>query len=188
MTVGGEFENTNITLARLKLLVPMVLVVIFLLLYWNFGSLLHTLLILLNIPFSLVGGVVALKSFGEFLSIPASIGFIALFGVAIQNGVLLLSFVREQESAGKSPEEAIRVAARRRLRPVLMTALVGGIGIVPLLLSSGTGANIQRPLAAVVVGGLASSTAMTLLVLPAVYLVVRGGRGKGKRPAGEGEI
>ena len=188
MTVGGEFENTNITLARLKVLVPLVLVVIFLLLYWNFGSLLHTLLILLNIPFSLVGGVVALKSFGEFLSIPASIGFIALFGVAIQNGVLLLSFVREQESAGRSPEEAIRVAARRRLRPVLMTALVGGIGIVPLLLSSGTGANIQRPLAAVVVGGLASSTAMTLLVLPAVYLVVRGRRGEGKRAAGEGNF
>ena len=165
------------TLARLEILVPLVLLVIFLLLFWNFDSLLHTLLILLNIPFSLVGGVVALKLFGEFLSIPASIGFIALFGVAIQNGVLLLSFAREQERAGKPPEEAIRTAARRRIRPVLMTALVGAIGIVPLLLSSGTGANIQRPLASVVVGGLVSSTAMTLLVLPAVYLLACRGRG-----------
>ena len=183
ISVGGEFENTNMTLARLEILVPLVLLVIFLLLFWNFDSLLHTLLILLNIPFSLVGGVVALKLFGEFLSIPASIGFIALFGVAIQNGVLLLSFVREQERVGKAPEEAIRTAARRRIRPVLMTALVGAIGIVPLLLSSGTGANIQRPLASVVVGGLVSSTAMTLLVLPAIYLLASGRKKDPSLPA-----
>jgi cobalt-zinc-cadmium resistance protein CzcA len=172
LSIGGEFENTNITLDRLKLLVPLVLVVIFLLLYWNFGSILYTALILLNIPFSLLGGALALKGFGEYLSIPASVGFIALFGVAIQNGVLLLSFAKEERERGASPLEAIRTAAGRRLRPVLMTALVGSMGIVPLLLSTGTGANVQRPLAAVVAGGLVSSTAMTLLVLPAVYVLV----------------
>jgi cobalt-zinc-cadmium resistance protein CzcA len=172
LSVGGEFENTNLTMERLRLLVPVVLLVIFLLLMWNFGSLGYTLLILLNIPFSLVGGVVALKLFGEYLSIPASVGFIALFGVAIQNGVLLLSFAKEEEGKGRFPREAIRSAALRRIRPVLMTALVGAIGIFPLLLSTGTGANIQRPLAAVVVGGLVSSTAMTLLVLPAIYDLV----------------
>ncbi len=172
LSVGGEFENTNLTMERLRLLVPVVLLVIFLLLMWNFGSLGYTLLILLNIPFSLVGGVVALKLFGEYLSIPASVGFIALFGVAIQNGVLLLSFAKEEEGKGRIPREAIRSAALRRIRPVLMTALVGAIGIFPLLLSTGTGANIQRPLAAVVVGGLVSSTAMTLLVLPAIYDLV----------------
>jgi cobalt-zinc-cadmium resistance protein CzcA len=172
LSIGGEFENTNITMGRLKLLVPLVLTVISLLLFWNFRSFLYTALILLNIPFSLVGGVLALKGFGEYLSIPASVGFIALFGVAIQNGVLLLSFAKEQEEQGHSPLEAIRNAAGRRIRPVLMTALVGTMGIVPLLLSTGTGANVQRPLAAVVVGGLISSTAMTLLVLPAVYVLV----------------
>ncbi len=184
LSVGGEFENTNLTLSRLRLLVPVVLLGIFLLLMWNFGSIGYTLLILLNIPFSLVGGVVALKSFGEYLSIPASVGFIALFGVAIQNGVLLLSFAMEEENKGRPPREAIRSAALRRIRPVLMTAIVGAIGILPLLLSSGTGANIQRPLAAVVVGGLISSTAMTLLVLPAVYDLVfspRDPRYRGKR-------
>ncbi len=172
MEVGGEFENTNLTMARLRILVPVVLLGIFLLLYWNFGSFLYTLLILLDIPFSLVGGAVALKAFGEYLSIPASVGFIALFGVAIQNGVLLLSFAREEQDKGRSAGEAIRTAALRRIRPVLMTALVGAIGIIPLLLSTGTGANIQRPLASVVVGGLISATAMTLLVLPAVYVLV----------------
>lgn len=176
MKIGGEFENTNITLDRLTLLVPLVLLLIFLLLYWNFGSLRYTLLILLNIPFSLVGGVLALKAFGEYISIPASVGFIALFGVAIQNGVLLLSFAKEEEERGRSPEESVRRAASRRIRPVLMTAMVGALGIVPLLLSTGTGANVQRPLAAVVVGGLASSTAMTLLVLPAVFVFVTGPR------------
>jgi len=174
LTIGGEFENTNITMERLRLLVPLVLICIFLLLYWNFGSFTYTTLIFLNIPFSLVGGVMALKAFGEYLSIPASVGFIALFGVAIQNGVLLLSFAKEEEGRGVPPAEAIRTAAFRRIRPVLMTALVGAMGIVPLLLSTGTGANVQRPLAAVVVGGLISSTAMTLLVLPAVYVLVLG--------------
>jgi cobalt-zinc-cadmium resistance protein CzcA len=169
---GGEFQNTRITLDRLRILLPLTLVLVFILLYGNFRSLLYTMLILLNIPFSLVGGVLALRSFGEYLSVPASIGFIALFGVAIQNGVLLLSFAQEAQRQGDSPEQAIVRAATRRVRPVMMTALVGSLGILPLLLSHGTGANVQRPLAAVVTGGIFSSTLMTLLVLPSVYLLV----------------
>lgn len=168
---GGEFQNTQITLNRLKILLPLVLVLVFILLYGNFHSFSYTLLILLNIPFSMIGGILALRSFGEFLSVPASIGFIALFGVAIQNGVLLLSFAQESQRRGESPEQAIIHAAIRRVRPVIMTALVGTLGILPLLLSHGTGANIQRPLAAVVTGGIFSSTLMTLLVLPSVYLL-----------------
>lgn len=171
---AGEFQNTQITMNRLKYLVPLTLVLVFVLLYWNFRSIEYSLLILLNIPFSLVGGIIALRGFGEYLSVPASIGFIALFGVAVQNGVLLLSFAQEGEKRGLPPEEAIIGAASRRVRPVLMTALVGTLGIVPLLVSHGTGANIQRPLAAVVVGGLFSSTLMTLLVLPSIFLFVKG--------------
>ncbi|MHB8423276.1 MAG: efflux RND transporter permease subunit [Leptospirales bacterium] len=172
---GGEFQNTQITMNRLKILVPLTVLLVFVLLYWNFRSISYSLLILLNIPFSMVGGVLALRGFGEFLSVPASIGFIALFGVAVQNGVLLLSFAQEAERQGFSPEEAVKRAASRRVRPVIMTALVGTLGILPLLLSNGTGANVQRPLAAVVVGGIFSSTLMTLLVLPSVYLLVRTG-------------
>lgn len=172
---GGEFQNTLITMARLKILVPLTVILVFVLLFWNFRSITYSLLILLNIPFSMVGGILALRGFGEFLSVPASIGFIALFGVAVQNGVLLLSFAQEAERHGFSPEEAINRAASRRVRPVLMTALVGTLGILPLLLSTGTGANVQRPLAAVVVGGVFSSTLMTLLVLPSVYLLVKRG-------------
>ncbi len=174
---GGEFQNTRITLDRLRILLPLALILVFILLYGNFGSLLYTFLILLNIPFSLVGGVLALRSFGEYLSVPASIGFIALFGVAIQNGVLLLSFAQEAQRQGDSPEQAIIRAATRRVRPVMMTALVGSLGILPLLLSHGTGANVQRPLAAVVTGGIFSSTLMTLLVLPSVYLLAMRIRG-----------
>lgn len=172
---GGEFQNTLITMARLKILVPLTVILVFVLLFWNFRSITYSLLILLNIPFSMVGGILALRGFGEFLSVPASIGFIALFGVAVQNGVLLLSFAQEAERHGFSPEEAINRAASRRVRPVLMTAIVGTLGILPLLLSTGTGANVQRPLAAVVVGGVFSSTLMTLLVLPSVYLLVKRG-------------
>ncbi len=175
---AGEFQNTQITMNRLKYLIPLTLLLVFVLLYWNFRSMEYSLLILLNIPFSLIGGIVALRALGEYLSVPASIGFIALFGVAVQNGVLLLSFAQDAEKRGSPPEEAIIVAASRRVRPVLMTALVGALGIVPLLLSHGTGANIQRPLAAVVVGGLISSTLMTLLVLPSIYLLVKGMRNR----------
>ncbi len=173
---GGEFQNTEITMARLKVLVPFTVLLVFVLLFWNFRSVSYSLLILLNIPFSMIGGILALRGFGEFLSVPASIGFIALFGVAVQNGVLLLSFAQEAERQGFSPEEAIIRAASRRVRPVIMTALVGTLGILPLLVSTGTGANVQRPLAAVVVGGIFSSTIMTLLVLPSVFMMVKRGR------------
>ncbi|MHB1286181.1 MAG: efflux RND transporter permease subunit [Leptospirales bacterium] len=169
---GGEFQNTEITMARLKVLVPFTILLVFVLLFWNFRSLSYSLLILLNIPFSMIGGILALRGFGEYLSVPASIGFIVLFGVAVQNGILLLSFAQEAERQGFSPEEAIVRAASRRVRPVIMTAMVGTLGIIPLMISHGTGANIQRPLAAVVVGGVFSSTLMTLLVLPSVYLLV----------------
>jgi len=172
ISYAGEFQNTQITMARLKILVPLTLMIVFMLLYWNFRSLSYSFLILLNIPFSLTGGVLALLLSHEYLSIPASIGFIALFGVAVQNGVLLLSFAKDAREKGAGVFDAIVEAGNRRVRPVLMTALVGGLGILPLLLSHETGANIQRPLAAVVMGGLVSSTAMTLLVLPAIYSIV----------------
>ncbi len=179
ISYAGEFQNTQITMNRLKILVPLTLLLVFILLYWNFRSLAYSFLILLNIPFSLTGGVLALLLSHEYLSIPASIGFIALFGVAVQNGVLLLSFAKDAKDKGATTLEAITQAGTRRVRPVLMTALVGGLGILPLLMSHETGANIQRPLAAVVMGGLVSSTLMTLLVLPAIYSILFGRKEQG---------
>jgi cobalt-zinc-cadmium resistance protein CzcA len=154
---------------RLFVIIPLTLILIFLLLYMTFGSLKNALLIIMNIPFALVGGIVALFVSGQYLSVPASVGFIALFGVAVLNGVVLVSCFNQLRQEGASLDEAIRKGTDLRLRPVLMTASVTMLGLVPLLLASGTGSEIQRPLAVVVIGGLITSTLLTLIVLPTLY-------------------
>ena len=150
-------------------MIPLTLLLLFLFLYANFQSLGSATLILLNIPLALVGGVVALAVSGENLSVPASVGFIALFGIALENGMVLVSYLNQLVEEGVSIEDASKQAAVRRLRPVLMTALTTALGLFPLLFSTGTGSEVQRPLATVVVGGLVTSTVLTLLVIPAVY-------------------
>jgi cobalt-zinc-cadmium resistance protein CzcA len=169
VTWGGQFENQERAMKRLMIIVPITLLLIFLLLYMTFGSLKNALLIILNIPFALVGGIVALFISRQYLSVPASVGFIALFGVAVLNGVVLVSYFNQLRQEGASLDEAIRKGTALRLRPVLMTASVTMLGLVPLLLTSGTGSEIQRPLAVVVIGGLITSTLLTLIVLPALY-------------------
>jgi len=166
---GGAFENQQRALARLALIVPATIALIFVLLYTAFNSVRHATLILANVPFATIGGVVALAITGQYLSVPSAIGFIAVFGVAMLNGIVLVSFLDELREAGLSLREAVIRGTALRLRPVLMTASVAILGLVPMLLSSRVGAETQRPLAAVVVGGLISSTLLTLLLLPVLY-------------------
>ena len=167
---GGKFEQLESASRRLAITVPVVLLLIFMLLYFNFGSFVPALLISLNVPLAGTGGIVALLLRGLPFSISAGVGFIALFGIAVLNGIVLLTYIIERHSAGTPLEEAVEGGARTRLRPVLMTALVASLGFIPMALSHGAGAEVQRPLATVVIGGLVTSTALTLLVLPAVYL------------------
>ncbi len=176
VTWGGQFENQQRAMQRLAIVVPVALFLIFLLLFTAFNALRHAFLILANIPFALIGGIVALFLSGLYLSVPASVGFIALFGVAILNGVVLVSTFNQLRQEGMTLEEAVRVGSERRLRPVLMTALVASLGLVPLLLATGPGSEVQKPLAVVVVGGLLTSTALTMLVLPALYRWIEGRR------------
>jgi cobalt-zinc-cadmium resistance protein CzcA len=167
---GGSFENMERALGRIKIIVPITIVVIFLLLLSSFSSLKQAALIILNLPFALIGGIVALWVTGEYLSVPASVGFINLFGVAVLNGIVLVSymnFLRRQEGMGI--EQAVMSGCVMRLRPVLMTALVALLGLVPLAFANGIGSEVQRPLAVVVIGGLVSSTFLTLIVLPVLY-------------------
>ncbi|MDN5862558.1 MAG: efflux RND transporter permease subunit, partial [Salinisphaera sp.] len=166
---GGQFELAQAANARLAVVVPITVGLIFLLLFASFGSIKNALLILLNIPLALVGGVVALWISGQALSVPASVGFIALFGVAVLNGVVLVSYLNQLLREGLSIEDASIQGACLRLRPVLMTASVAILGLIPLLFATGAGSEVQRPLATVVVGGLITSTILTLLVLPALY-------------------
>ena len=167
---GGAFENQQRALARLAIIVPITIGLIFLLLYTAFNSLTYATLIIANVPFAIIGGVLALALTGQYVSVPSAIGFIAVFGVAMLNGIVLVSFIHEQRVSRDLPvRDAVREGTLMRLRPVLMTASVAILGLVPMLLSSGVGAETQRPLAAVVVGGLFSSTALTLLVLPVMY-------------------
>jgi cobalt-zinc-cadmium resistance protein CzcA len=166
---GGAFENQQRALARLALIVPATIALIFVLLYTAFNSVRHATLILANVPFATIGGIFALAITGQYLSVPSAIGFIAVFGVAMLNGIVLVSFLDELREAGLSLREAVIRGTALRLRPVLMTASVAILGLVPMLLSSGVGAETQRPLAAVVVGGLISSTLLTLLLLPVLY-------------------
>lgn len=166
---GGEFENQRRAAARLGLVVPAALGLIFLVLFATLRSIRQAALIFANVPFALVGGVLALTAAGEYLSVPASVGFIALLGIAVLNGLVLVSYFNQLVAAGASVEEAVRKGAARRLRPVLMTATIAAFGLVPLLFADGPGSEIQRPLAIVVIGGLITSTALTLVLLPVLY-------------------
>ncbi len=172
LDLAGQFENQLRASKRLGLVVPFALLVIFMILLSTFGSARQALLILSNIPFALIGGVFALFFAGFYLSVPASIGFIALLGLAIMNGLVMVTFFNQLREEGASIEHAVRKGALRRVRPVLMTAILTILGLVPLLLASGPGSEIQKPLAAVVVGGTISSTLLTLLLLPALYRAV----------------
>ena len=178
---GGQFENQQRAAARLALVVPVALALIFLLLFATFGSLRQAALVFANVPFALVGGVFALWLSGEYLSVPASVGFIALLGVAVLNGVVMVTYFNQLLARGMPLAEVVLEGARRRLRPVLMTASIAAFGLVPLLFASGPGSEIQRPLAVVVIGGLITSTLLTLVVLPILY------RRFGVEPAINGE-
>ena len=167
---GGQFENQQRAAARLTIVVPVALALIFVLLFSTFGSVRQALLILSNIPFALVGGIVALWVTGEYLSVPASVGFIALLGIAVLNGVVLVSYFNQLQSEGMKLAEVVVQGAKRRLRPVLMTASITAFGLIPLLFATGPGSEIQRPLAIVVIGGLITATALTLMLLPILYL------------------
>ena len=166
---GGQFENLSEASSRLALLVPLALLLIFALLYTTFSSARLGLFIFLNVPLAVSGGVFALWSRGYPFSISAGVGFIALFGIAVMNGVVLVSSIVQLQSEGMPPAEAARKAAMIRLRPVLMTALVASLGFLPMAMATSAGAEVQRPLATVVIGGLGTCTLLTLLVLPAIY-------------------
>ena len=175
VTWGGQFRLQQEANKRLLLVIPMTLFGVFLLLFGSFNRMGNTLLILLNIPLALVGGVVALWLTGQNLSVPASVGFIALFGIALENGMVLITCLDQLVREGLGIDEASIKGASMRLRPVLMTALTTGLGLIPLLFAQGSGSEVQRPLATVVVGGLATSTVLTLLVLPVLYRWFCGG-------------
>ena len=169
LAFGGQFENQQRTAARLALVVPVALALIFLLLFATFASVRQAALVFANIPFALVGGVFALAVTGEYLSVPASVGFIALMGIAVLNGLVMISYFNQLLARGMPLADVVRNGAVRRLRPVLMTASITAFGLVPLLLATGPGSEIQKPLAIVVIGGLLSSTALTLLLLPSLF-------------------
>ena len=169
LKLGGQFENQQRAAARLAIVVPVAIGLIFLLLFATFGSIKQALLILSNIPFAMIGGVFALWVSGEYLSVPASVGFIALLGIAVLNGVVMVSYFNLLEAQGMSKLDIVIEGAKRRLRPVLMTASIAAFGLIPLLFATGPGSEIQRPLAIVVIGGLVSSTALTLVLLPIFY-------------------
>ncbi len=169
VTWGGQFENQQKAMARLAVVVPLVIGLIFLLLYFTFGNLRQAALILLAIPFAMVGGLLGLLISGLYLSVPASVGFIALFGVAVLNGVVKIAYMNQLREQGMSLDEAVLTGMVLRLRPVLMTAVVAMMALIPLLLATGPGSEIQRPLATVVIGGLFSSTVLILVVMPVLY-------------------
>jgi cobalt-zinc-cadmium resistance protein CzcA len=166
---GGSFENMQRAMARLKIIVPITIGIIFMLLFSSFNSVRYAALIILNLPFAMIGGIVALWLTGEYLSVPASVGFINLFGVAVLNGIVLVSYIIKLREEGEQGDEAIINGCLLRLRPVLMTALVALLGLIPLALAHGIGSEVQRPLAVVVIGGLITSTLLTLVVLPALF-------------------
>ncbi|WP_416908056.1 MAG: efflux RND transporter permease subunit [Polymorphobacter sp.] len=166
---GGQFENQQRASARLALVLPVALALILGLLVLTFGALRPAILILLMIPFAMVGGILALWASGEYLSVPASVGFIALLGIAVLNGLVMVSYIRQLRQTGLPLADAVDQGARRRLRPVLMTASIAAFGLVPLLFATGPGSEIQKPLAIVVIGGLVSATMLTLILLPLLY-------------------
>lgn len=173
---GGQFENQQRAAARLQIVVPIALAMIFLLLYLTFGSVRQSILVFCNVPFATIGGIIALRMSGEFLSVPASVGFIALLGIAVLNGVVMVSYINDvlinylNERRGQfTLRDAIMDGARRRLRPVTLTAAIAALGLVPFLFATGPGSEIQKPLAIVVIGGLVTATLLTLVVLPILY-------------------
>ncbi|KPF93659.1 cytochrome C peroxidase [Novosphingobium sp. AAP83] len=166
---GGQFENQQRASARLLLVLPVAILLIFALLYLSLGSVRASLLILTNIPFAAVGGMIALALSGEYLSVPASVGFIALLGIAVLNGLVMVTYFRQLRETGMPLAQAVRRGAERRLRPVLMTASIAAFGLVPLLFATGPGSEIQKPLAIVVIGGLVTATLLTLVLLPILY-------------------
>lgn len=170
LSFGGQFENQQRASARLSLVIPLALALIFVILFSTFGSVRQALLVLSNIPFALVGGIIALWIAREYLSVPASVGFIALLGIAVLNGVVLVSYFNQLHAEGLPLLECVKQGAERRLRPVLMTASITAFGLIPLLFATGPGSEVQRPLAIVVIGGLITATALTLLILPILYL------------------
>ncbi len=174
LTWGGQFEQLISAAQRLQIVIPLALGLIFILLYTMFGNVRDGLLMFTGVPFALSGGVLALWLRDIPLSISAGVGFIALSGVAVLNGLVMLAFIRDLRAQGLTLDDAIHNGALTRLRPVLMTALVAALGFVPMALATGTGAEVQRPLATVVIGGILSSTALTLLVLPVLYRLVHG--------------
>ena len=178
---GGEFENQQRAARRLSIVVPVSLGLIFLLLFTTFGSVRQAVLVLSNIPFALIGGIASLWLTGAYLSVPASVGFIALLGIAVLNGVVMVTYFNQLRALGMPMAEVVVEGAKRRLRPVLMTASIAAFGLVPLLFASGPGSQIQRPLAIVVVGGLVTSTLLTLVLLPVLY------RAFGEAPSGRSE-
>lgn len=167
---GGQFENQQRAGARLAIVIPAAMLLIFVILTMTFGSVVQAGIIFLNIPFALIGGVVALAISGQYVSVPASVGFIALLGIAVLNGVVMVSHFNERLRNGESVVEAVRLGTERRLRPVLMTACITALGMLPLLFATGPGSEIQRPLAIVVTGGLISATFLTLLLLPRIFV------------------
>lgn len=169
VTFGGQFENQQRASARLAVVLPIAILLIFIMLFITFRSLKQAGLIILNIPFAMIGGVIALYLSGLYLSVPASVGFITLFGVAVLNGVVMVSYFNQLRALGKSVLQAVEEGSVRRLRPVLMTAMIASFGLTPLLFSTGPGSELQRPLAVVVIGGLFTSTLLTLILLPTLY-------------------
>ncbi|AEN17144.1 cobalt-zinc-cadmium resistance protein [Helicobacter pylori SNT49] len=172
ITYGGQFENQQRANKRLSTVIPLSILAIFFILFFTFKSIPLALLILLNIPFAVTGGLIALFVVGEYISVPASVGFIALFGIAVLNGVVMIGYFKELLSQGKSVEECVLLGAKRRLRPVLMTACIAGLGLIPLLFSHSVGSEVQKPLAIVVLGGLVTSSALTLLLLPPMFMLI----------------
>jgi cobalt-zinc-cadmium resistance protein CzcA len=166
---GGQFENQERATTRLMIIIPIVIFLIYILLYLTFKSFKQALLVVGNIPFALVGGIAALWLRGMNLNLSASVGFIALFGVAMLYGVVLVSSINQARGAGQGTYDAVLAGARRRLRPVLMTACVASFDFIPMALATSTGAEVQRPLSSVVIGGLFTSTLLTLLLLPVLY-------------------
>ena len=169
VTWGGQFENQQRAAERLALVVPASLALIFLVLFLAFGSIRQAVLILFNVPFAMVGGIVGLWASGQYMSVPASVGFIALLGIAVLNGLVLVSYFNQLRATGMSMDRVVREGAMRRLRPVMMTASIAALALVPLLFASGPGSEVQKPLAIVVISGLLTSTALTLLLLPTLF-------------------
>jgi cobalt-zinc-cadmium resistance protein CzcA len=169
---GGQFENQNRAQARLAIVIPIVLALIFLILFGAFRTVRHPVLILSNVPLAVLGGMAALVLRGMTLNVSSAVGFIALFGISMQNGVIMVSNLNLLRDSGIPLADAVARGAAERFRPVLMTAMVAALGLVPAAMAKGIGSDVQRPLATVVVGGLVTATVLALFVLPAIYLVV----------------